>query len=417
MLSRLRLSTFRQVRRFRGLVAFLLIGLASTTWAEPTKPPPPPPPPPPPSGSSAGHYGQPLATLSGSELTEFHRGKEEFEEIATQQRGLGPIFNRDSCATCHSAPALGGSSAIVVTRFGHGSGTSFDPLTSLGGSLLQERAINPIGLEHVPPKANVVAHRQSTPLYGLGLIEAIPDATILNGVPKKSIDGVTGRAAVIVDIASGKTRIGRFGWKAQQATLLAFAGDAYLNEVGITNRLFPTENAPNGNTALLVKLDTVKDPEDTVDPATGKAGIDRLADFMRYLGPPPPPPMNATTGYGLKIFVDIGCARCHTPMMTTGASSIPSLSSQRVMLFSDLLLHDMGSLNDGIAQSAAGSHEMKTAPLWGLGASAPYLHDGRAPTIESAIQAHDGEAKTIRDRYLTLQRDQQKVLIEFLKSI
>ena len=142
--------------------------------------------------------------------------------------------------------------------------------------------------------------------------------------------------------------MGRFGWKAQQATLLSFAGDAYLNEMGITSRLFPTENAPNGNLELLKKLDRVADPEDQFDPATGKYGIDKLTDFMRLLSPPPPLPVTASTGFGGKIFLDIGCAHCHTPMLTTGPSSIPALNGQRVMLFSDLLLHDMGSLGDGI---------------------------------------------------------------------
>jgi CxxC motif-containing protein (DUF1111 family) len=158
---------------------------------------------------------------------------------------------------------------VFVTRFGRAANGVFDPLTSLGGSLLQERAIDPSGLEHMPREANVVVRRQSTPLFGLGLIEAIPDATILRGVRTKPVDGVLGKASMVVDAASGRTRVGRFGWKGQQATLLSFSGDAYLNEMGITNRLFPIENAPNGNVALLKKLDTVRDPEDQVDPLDG----------------------------------------------------------------------------------------------------------------------------------------------------
>jgi len=321
------------------------------------------------------------------------------------------------CAKCHSVPALGGSSDILVTRFGHASGSTFNPLTSLGGSLLQEFAINPIGLEHVPSQANVEAQRQSTPLFGLGLIEAIPDATIIAGTRTTPVDGILGRAALIVDVASGTTRVGRFGWKAQQATLLAFAGDAYVNEIGITNRLFPTENAPNGNLALLKQLDTVPDPEDTVDRSTGKAGIDRLADFMRLTSPPPPVPMNASSTFGAKIFLDAGCAHCHTPMMSTGTSSVAALNSKSVWLYSDLLLHDVGSLGDGIGQGAAGIKEMKTAPLWGVRASAPYLHDGRAPDLDAAIKGHDGEAAATKNRYLQLTPDQKQLLIEFLNSI
>lgn len=379
---------------------------------QPSRPGPPPPPPP-----RTPQFGDPLPGLTGDQMTAFTNGKEEFQEVETTPSGLGPIFNGKSCSACHSVPALGGSSDIVVTRFGKSTGSAFDPLTSLGGSLLQLFAINPIGLEHVPQQANVTAHRESTPLFGLGLVEAIPDATILRGIRTVAVDGVRGRAAMIVDVASGTTRVGRFGWKAQQATLLAFAGDAYVNEIGITNRLFPTENAPNGNTTLLKKLDTVADPEDTIDRATGKAGIDRLADFMRLLAPPPQLPVTASTTFGAKIFLDVGCANCHTPMMMTGASSINALNAQRVWLYSDLLLHDMGSLGDGIGQSAAGVKEMKTAPLWGLRQSAPYLHDGRAPNVDAAIRAHDGEAATSKGRYMGLDQDQQHLLIQFLNSI
>ena len=380
---------------------------------QPTQPGPPGQPPPP----VRPPFGLPYAGLTGDQLTAFNNGLDEFEEVATVQDGLGPIFNGKSCAACHSVPAVGGSSNILVTRFGHSTGASFDPLISLGGSLLQDKAINPIGMEHVPPQANVTAFRQSTALFGLGLIEAIPDATILAGVRSTPRDGILGRAAMVVDPASGKTLVGRFGWKAQEATLLGFAGDAYLNEIGITNRLFPTENAPNGNLALLKKLDTVPDPEDVVDKSTGKAGIDRLADYMRMISPPPAAPINASTAFGAKIFLDVGCANCHTPMMKAGPSPISAISNQNVMLFSDLLLHDMGPLGDGIAQGAAGVREMKTPPLWGVGVSAPYLHDGRANDLNTAIRAHDGEAKATRDRYINLQPDQQQLLIQFLNSI
>jgi CxxC motif-containing protein (DUF1111 family) len=362
-------------------------------------------------------FGDPLPGLTSDQRVAFNNGLAEFQDVETAQTGLGPIFNRDSCAACHSAPAAGGSSAVFVTRFGHAANQSFDPLTSLGGSLLQERAIDPAGLERVPPQANVVARRQSTALFGVGLIEAIPDATILRGVRTTPVDGVLGRVSMVQDIATGRNLVGRFGWKGQHATLLSFSGDAYLNEMGITNRLFPTENAPNGNVALLKKLDLVKDPEDQPDPGTRKAGIDKSADFMRYLSPPPPTPTTASTIFGAKLFLDTGCTTCHAPMMTTGPNTVAALNAQRVMLYSDLLLHDMGSLNDGIGQGSATGREMKTAPLWGLRASAPYLHDGRAPTIDAAIRAHDGEAKNSRDRYLKLSTDQQKLLAVFLMSI
>jgi CxxC motif-containing protein (DUF1111 family) len=370
-----------------------------------------PPPPPPP------QFGGPITGLTSAQLAAFNDGLADFREVETPGDGLGPIFNRDSCVACHNGPAPGGSSNITVTRFGRIANGAFDPLTSLGGSLLQERAIATEGLEKVPQQANVVARRQSTPLFGLGLIEAIPDATILKGVRTKAVDGVLGKASMVQDVATGKTLVGRFGWKGQQATLLSFAGDAYVNEMGITNRLFPTENAPNGNTTVLKKLDKVKDPEDVVDPLTGKAGVDVLADFMRFLAPPPTQPSTASTAFGAKFFLDVGCTACHTPSMTTGASPVSALSNKTVSLYSDLLLHDMGPLGDGIVQGSAGAREMKTPPLWGVRASGPYLHDGRAATLDAAIRAHDGEGKSARDKYLKLTNDQQKLLVEFLNSL
>ena len=222
---------------------------------------------------------------------------------------------------------------------------------------------------------------------------------------------------MVADPATGKTLIGRFGWKAQQATLLSFAGDAYLNEIGITNRLFPVENAPNGNVQLEEQYDTVADPEDIIDPTTGKGDIDRVTDFMRFTGSPPRLPPTSSASAGRSVFQNTGCAVCHVPLMMTGPNKIAALSQQQVWLFSDLLLHDMGALGDGIAQGAANVREMRTSPLWGLRASAPYLHDGRAATVDDAIKAHDGEAKTARDRYMKLSKQQVQQLLDFLNSI
>lgn len=406
MLFSLHSQIARRLPRTSAACAAVLALVASTASAQ-TGPPPPPPP----------GFGVPLQGLTSAQLTSFNDGRQDFVMRETKETGLGPIFNRDSCVACHGGPAVGGSSPILVTRFGRVVSGRFDPLTSLGGSLLQERAIDPSGLEHIPAEATVVAKRQTTPLFGLGLIEAIPDATILKGVRTKAVDGVLGKASMVADVATKRTLVGKFGWKGQQATLLAFSGDAYLNEMGITNRLFPTENAPNGNTALLTKLDTVRDPEDVLDVAGGKADIDRVTDFMRLMAPPPTQPATASNTFGAKIFVDVGCAMCHTPMMTSGPSPVAALANKSVMLYSDLLLHDMGALGDGIVQGSAGPKDIKTPPLWGLRASAPYLHDGRARTIEDAIRAHDGEAAIIKNRFLNLAPDQQALVVEFLKSI
>ena len=368
--------------------------------------------------SGPAAFGDPLPGLTSAQLAEFTAGLDEFQNVESAETGLGPIFNNVSCVSCHSAPAVGGSSATVVTRFGRIEDGIFDPLENLGGSLMQQFAIDPSVQEFIPHEANVMAQRQSTPIFGLGLIEAIPDEAIKRNAARPAVDGVKGRAAMITDVVSGERRVGRLGWKAQQATLLAFAGDAYLNEIGITNRFFPKENAPNGDAAkLLPFVDPLAGPEDQIDPATGKSDIDVAADFMRFVGPPPALPLTPFAAGGRNVFQQIGCANCHMPVMVTGPNRIAALSMKQVPLYSDLLLHDMGTLGDGIAQADAGTHEFRTAPLWGLRASGPYLHDGRATTVNHAILAHDGEAKNSRNRYIQLSDSQRRQLVAFLNSI
>src|SRR5262245_48124075 len=244
----------------------------------------------PPSGPT--QFGHPLPGLTTSQLADFAVGLDAFQEPDTPQSGLGPIFNGLSCVACHSLPAVGGSSPTNETRFGRLVNGQFDPLTELGGSLLQQFAIDPDCQEVIPAEANVVAQRQTTPLFGLGLMEAIPDSDILQSALCRNTDGVTGRASLVQDVVSGQQRVGRFGWKAQQATLLAFSGDADLNEVGITSRRFPHENAPNGYANRLEACDIIADPEDDEDPVTGRADIDAFTDFMRFLAPPPQLPLS-----------------------------------------------------------------------------------------------------------------------------
>jgi CxxC motif-containing protein (DUF1111 family) len=394
---------------------------------QPAAPRPPQPqrenPPPPNIGNGNGNgrgnanLSAPLAGLTPAQLADFADGRLDFRQVETSASGLGPIFNRDSCAACHSAGGTGGAGRITVTHFGRTTDGVFDPLTSLGGSLLQERAIDPAVREFVPREANTVARRLTTPLFGSGLIEAIPDATIVLGTLRARPAGIGGKVSVVRDAVSGVNRIGRFGWKAQHATLLAFSGDAYRNEMGITNRLFPTENAPNGNTALLERFDRVPEVEDVIDPADGKGGIDRAADFMRLLAPPPRGPATASSLAGERIFAQIDCTGCHKPAMSTGRHAIAALSEKTVALYSDLLLHDMGALGDGIAQGTAGGRDMRTAPLWGLAARPVWLHDGRADSVDAAIRAHAGEAQDSRDRYTRLTVVEQRQLLDFLNSL
>lgn len=385
---------------------------ARTPEPSPAQPPQPSPPPP-----AAGSPGGPLTGLTAAQLTEFRDGLADFRQIETIDSGLGPIFNEVSCVACHIAPAVGGGSRRTITRFGRTTNLVFDPLTAQGGPLLQNRAIPPDLREVIPAEANTVAQRITTPLFGSGLIEAIPDATLRSLASAPKPDGVRGHVALVKDVTTGTERVGRFGWKAQQATLLAFSADAYVNEMGITNRFFPTENAPNGDLARLVRADPILDPEDETDPVTRKADIDRASSFIRLLAPPPRGPVNAAVTSGQALFASINCTACHTPSLQTGPSPVAALANKPVALYSDLLLHDMGSLGDGIAQGNATPREMRTAPLWGLSARREFLHDGRVTTLDAAIRAHDGEAALVRDRYLRLTTAQRTQLVAFLDSL
>ena len=408
------------VKKNTFIPAAALLGLLSAASAVAQLVPPRPPGPPPApvlAMPAIQGFGSPLTGLTRDLLDAFSVGRMEFIKIETPEGGLGPIFNGSSCAECHTAPAVGGSSNVRVTRFGRNTDGVFDALESQGGSLLQRFAINPELQEVIPHEANVIAQRLSTPLFGLGLIEAIPDGAILQNMLAAKPDGVRGRAAEITDVVSGQKRIGRFGWKAQQATLLAFSADAYVNEMGITNRFFPTENAPNGNEALLARFKRTTDPEDEVDPVTGKGDIDLVADFMRLLAPPTRLATTPQAAVGESLFAQVGCAACHTPSMRTGPSHIAALDRKTVNLYSDLLLHDMGSLNDGIAQANATPREMKTPPLWGLRARGPFLHDGRATTLDAAIRAHDGEGAAARERYIGMTPQLRRNLVEFLGTL
>ena len=410
-----------------ALTAFVVSGAPSVEPPNPPQPPNPPnqdghhpaPLPPGPRPQAAGRFGDPLPGLTATQLANFTTGLAQFETVDGIEDGLGPIFNDDSCAACHTDGATGGGSTRTVTRFGRTTHGVFDPLTSLDGTLLHAQAINPKCQEVIPAQANVTALRKATPLFGAGLVEAIPDSAIeqLAKIPRR--DGVKGQVAMVPNLSTGVMHVGRFGWKAQHADILSFSGDAYQNEIGVTNRLFSNDNAPDGNEALLEEYEPagLPSPQDQPDPVTGKADIDRFTDFMQLLAPPPVLPLSNSARAGSNLFMLIGCAQCHVPVQYTGANAIAALSEKPVALFSDLLLHDMGDLNDGIAQGAAGTNQMKTAPLWGLRVRTEFLHDGSATTVDEAIRAHDGEALRSRNRYIHRSKAQQQQLIDFLNSI
>jgi CxxC motif-containing protein (DUF1111 family) len=393
--------------------------------------------------STSPNFGDPLPNLTAAEQASFAAGKTSFESPEAVSDGLGPVFNENACVVCHTTvvngvSVTGSGSARLETRFGFTSSTGvFDPLDgtgpsglNLGGSLMQDHAIGgpfccdsvsgqPVTFvpEVVPPQANTVAKRRTTPLFGLGLVNNVPDQTLID------LQGQTGGTVnMVIDIASGQTKVGRFGWKCQQATLFAFSGDAYLNEMGITTPRYPSgmgfimENCPQGMCSELGANPGPSHPPDgTNDPDL--SSLVAFTNFMTFLGAPPQVPFTVEAQQGRGTFNRIGCATCHVPSLTTGPSSSAALNQVTFFPYSDFLLHHMGTLGDGIAQGSAGPRMMRTAPLWGVRLQTVLLHDGSATTIRQAILRHAGQAKAARDAFADLSDNQQEALVTFLKSL
>ena len=363
--------------------------------------------------------GEPLAGITPLEFELFRLGLEDFLEVEDAAEGLGPVFNGRSCAECHSIPRIGGSGTVLEIRAGIlGEDGIFQELP--GGSLIQMFSIPPHQVQPmVPLEANVVAHRKPIPLFGNGLVEAVPDQVLaaLEDPDDLDGDGISGRAHWVVDKASGELRVGRFGWKAQIATLLVFGADAYLNEMGITNDLFPNEFCPSGTDCEMVELvDSVPDPEDGPEPATGLRGIDNFESFMLLLGPPPRGVVTEQERRGEEVFSAVRCSACHVPSLQTGESSVGALRMKRFFPYGDFLLHDIGT-GDGIRQDDAAPTEIRTPPLWGVRFRAPFMHDGRASTLREAIEMHAAEAENSRRLYEELSGEDKAALRSFLDSL
>jgi CxxC motif-containing protein (DUF1111 family) len=375
--------------------------------------------------------GDPLPGLSAPELALFEDGKSAFMQEETAAEGLGPVFNEASCVACHLGrdSAVGGTNGRLETRFGRRNPDgSFDPLAAKGGSLMQDHgigrqpALNPADptsffdfvAETVPAEANVTARRRTTPLFGLGLVDAVPDSEIraIAAAQRFYAPSVAGKVAVVTDLTTGNPAVGKFGWKNGNPTLLQFSADAYLNEMGITSPLFPAENCPQGDCSMMARYN----PRTDLNDADG-ADVLRFANFMAFLGPPPRRPRTFVASVGEGVFHAIGCAVCHVPTLVTGPNAVEALHRKAFHPYSDFLLHDMGSLGDGIAQGAAGPGEMRTAPLWGVSANATLLHDGRATTLADAILAHDGQGGAARVRFSRLDRFSRDALVAFLNTL
>lgn len=362
--------------------------------------------------------GSPLPGITPGEMELFRMGLEDFLEVETAEDGLGPAFNGTSCAVCHSVPAVGGISTMTEIRAGRRDDSGrFIPLN---GSTLYQLFSTPSHRcqVQIPVEANVIARRMPIPLFGAGLVEAIPDEAIiaLEDPDDRDGDGISGRAARIKDVASGQMRTGRFGWKAQQATLLAFAGDAYRNEMGITNDLFRDEVAPGIDPAQMKVCGAAANVEDVRDRRTGMRGIDNFESFMKFLAPIERAPATDAVLRGEGIFRSIGCASCHTPQLTTGPSGNPLFNNRPVNLYSDLLLHDVGT-GDGIEQDFARAEEIRTPALWGLRFRRPLLHDGSAATSEAAIRRHANEAAAATGAFVALSEQEREHLLAFLNSL
>jgi CxxC motif-containing protein (DUF1111 family) len=371
-------------------------------------------------GQSMPAPGHPLAGISPEDFSLFRMGLDDFLEVETAEEGLGPAFNGASCAVCHNVPAIGGGGLILETRAGYRRPDgSFAGLDAAGETLVHLFSVPTHGCQPaLPADVNVIARRAPIPLFGAGLVEAVADETLtaLEDPFDSNADGISGRAARILDIATGRERIGRFGWKAQHATLLAFGADAYRNEMGITNDLFPAEVAHGVGMDNMRICDPLPDPEDAIEPATGRRGIDNFESFMKFLAPVPRGPVDAGIEAGGQIFSAVGCAACHTPLLTTAPDTHPLFDRQPVALFSDLLLHDVGT-GDGIRQAAAGPDEIRTPALWGLRLRRPLLHDGSAATIEAAIERHANEAATSVMGFESLGDGDRARLLAFLRSL
>ena len=396
-------------KRWRPVPRHLALGTAAMLWAATLVAAGQP---------RAVQPGDPLAGLTPVEFEEFRLGLDDFLEVETAEEGLGPAFNGASCAVCHSLPAVGGISTVSEVRAAlRQPDGSFVALQPDGESLFHLFSIPGHACQpSIPVEANVIIRRVPIPVFGAGLVEAIDDDTLiaLAADQGRGSNGVSGRAATVEDRGTGARRVGRFGWKAQHATLLAFAADAYRNEMGITNDLFPSELAVGVDATRMRICDPIPDPEDVADPRTRRRGIDNFASFMRFLAPLERGGGDGTAGEG--VFAATGCATCHVPSLTTGANANPLFHRRAVPLFSDLLLHDVGT-GDGIRQADGAPDEMRTPALWGLRFRRPLLHDGSAATIDAAIRRHGAEAETARRAYERLGEDARSALIRFLGTL
>lgn len=357
-----------------------------------------------------------------------------FDEVEGIPDGLGPVYNTQSCRECHQNPVSGSGSQILEVRAGSTDGYTFTD--HIGGSLIHSRAIDPAIQVRVLGTDNVVAFRSSLSIVGDGFVEALPDTFFTGAQTTQSNAGLNRGTIIRVPVgeaAAGTTRIGRFGHKDQQASLLSFAADAYVNEMGITSPLQPTEDNSNG--VDVSHYNTTNGVPAIQDPAVAGAPFGRdilsFTNFMRSTKVPPRDAVVAATSdsiAGANLFHSIGCDLCHISTATTAAAgtvingtnyTIPAaIGGKTFHPYSDFLLHNVGT-GDGIVQNGGqGTANMvRTAPLWGLRTKVTMLHDGSQVTRNNAILAHYGDANPVIINYINLSLTQKNQLIAFLNSL
>jgi CxxC motif-containing protein (DUF1111 family) len=361
--------------------------------------------------------GGPLPLLTPAEQQRFTRGSVVFQAVFTPATGLGPTFNDVGCAACHQSPVVGGTGEDIETH-----ATAFhtgvcDDLEAQGGPVIQD-SVTPalqaaLGLtkEPLPPAATGVGRRTTPFVMGFGLLDAVPDRELLAlaQLERYSPDGVHGRPHLLPD-----GRIGRFGRKAQVATLREFVSGAFVAEMGVTNPEHTAEENVGGRPIP-------PGVESTPQPELSQTDLDATNAFMQLLAPPPPGALTPVAELGLGVFLQTGCAGCHFPVLVTGSNPVRALSNKVVLAFSDLLLHDMGPGLADICRTGARPADFRTEPLMGLrlklAAGTALLHDGRAATLEAAIGLHAGEGARARERFLALSPGERAALLTFLRSL
>lgn len=373
-------------------------------------------------------FDAPIDGLTNEQRAIFARGDEAFGEVFTFHTGLGPLFNQASCERCHVADGRG-HPRMNLKRFGRNLGNGqFDAMREFGGPQLQERSMPGYPAETIPAHANAISERGGPLVVGLGLIEAIPDQTILRHADPNDADGdgISGRPNLVdapdfLALPPGPYNgkyLGRFGRKAGAINLLQQTATAYHQDIGITSDFLPEENHNPlvGGTGG----DPVPDPE------ISAATVNDVVFYLQTLRPPLRRNAdNPLVQRGEQLFLTIKCAACHVPAMQTGPHPIAALSNTTAYLYSDLLLHDMGpDLADNFIEGEATGTEWRTTPLWGLGivenvlGGTPfYLHDGRTSDLRVVIDLHKGEADSSRRAFQRLSPDDQEALIAFLKSL